>query len=112
MRPPQLRPLSTCIHRDLHANSPMVPELITKFVSTMKEALSTLTSDKNLSLDVKANFLRHGRHIFGRTALVLSGGGALGCFHIVRTPFTTLKLICTTRDSPSVVLEIYPCLTD
>lgn len=70
----------------------MVPELITEFVSTMKNALKTLTDDKNLALEVKANFLRHARHTFGRTALVLSGGGALGCFHIVRIPASCIPL--------------------
>ena len=38
-----------------------------------------------LSLGDKLNFMRETRHAFGRTALVLSGGGALGAFHIVRT---------------------------
>ena len=43
-----------------------------------------------LSLGDKLNFMRETRHAFGRTALVLSGGGALGAFHIVRAhcPFT------------------------
>jgi hypothetical protein len=27
---------------------------------------------------------RETRHTFGRTALLLSGGGGLGCFHVVR----------------------------
>ncbi len=70
--------------RDLHEGAPTVPALITEFVDVMRDALRNLTDRTDLALDVKANFLRHARHTFGRTALVLSGGGALGCFHIVR----------------------------
>jgi hypothetical protein len=39
-----------------------------------------------LALADKLGFMRETRHAFGRTALVLSGGGALGAFHIVRAP--------------------------
>lgn len=34
-------------------------------------------------LDEKIAFLRETRHAFGRTALVLSGGGSFGSFHMV-----------------------------
>jgi TAG lipase/steryl ester hydrolase/phospholipase A2/LPA acyltransferase len=35
-----------------------------------------------MPLEEALNFLRETRHAFGRTALVLSGGGALGAFHV------------------------------
>lgn len=35
-----------------------------------------------LPLDEKLAFLRETRHAFGRTALVLSGGGSFGSFHV------------------------------
>lgn len=35
-------------------------------------------------MDEKLNFFRETRHAFGRTALLLSGGGGLGSFHLVR----------------------------
>lgn len=34
-------------------------------------------------LDERLAFLRESRHAFGRTALVLSGGGSFGAFHMV-----------------------------
>ena len=37
-----------------------------------------------MALKDKESFIRLTRHAFGRTALVLSGGGALGAFHLVR----------------------------
>lgn len=36
-----------------------------------------------LPLEEKSAFLRETRHAFGRTALILSGGGPMGAFHLV-----------------------------
>lgn len=36
----------------------------------------------NYPLDKKLTFFQEVRHIFGRSALLLSGGGALGIFHL------------------------------
>ena len=43
---------------------------------------SFLAAHAELPLDEKLNFLREARHAFGRTALVLSGGGSFGAFHL------------------------------
>jgi TAG lipase/steryl ester hydrolase/phospholipase A2/LPA acyltransferase len=40
--------------------------------------------DSELPLDEKMSFFKVTRHAFGRTALLLSGGGGLGTFHLVR----------------------------
>lgn len=37
-----------------------------------------------VTADEKMTFFRETRMAYGRTALVLSGGGALGSFHLVR----------------------------
>ena len=63
-----------------------MPPLIEEFIDKMQEALLLITKRHDLPLAEKATFLRHARHTFGRTALVLSGGGALGCFHLVSNP--------------------------
>ena len=52
---------------------------------------------RDMSLEDKLNFLRETRHAFGRTALVLSGGGALGAFHIVS--FFWMSLVSCLRPS-------------
>ena len=63
----------------------MVPEPIRAYIEEVKEHLQTITmhQDSGLSIPDKLSFLRETRHAFGRTALVLSGGGALGAFHVV-----------------------------
>lgn len=40
----------------------------------------------DMALDEKLAFLRESRHAFGRTALVLSGGGSFGAFHMASAP--------------------------
>jgi TAG lipase/steryl ester hydrolase/phospholipase A2/LPA acyltransferase len=39
--------------------------------------------DAGLEMEEKLSFFRETRHAFGRTALLLSGGGGLGSFHLV-----------------------------
>lgn len=62
-----------------------MPELIRDYIAEMKLHLEYLTRQPELPLDEKLGFLRETRHTFGRSALVLSGGGALGVFHLVHS---------------------------
>ena len=52
----------------------------------MKKHLTKLTyyDGEKIQLKEKWEFIKLTRHAFGRTAIVLSGGGALGAFHLVR----------------------------
>ena len=70
---------------ELHENFPLVPEPIREYIDEVKEHLQYLTEYEGpaMSTQDKLAFLRETRHAFGRTALVLSGGGALGAFHVV-----------------------------
>ena len=69
--------------RSLHEASPIMPQLIREYIAEMKLHLEYLTRQPELPLGEKLDFLRETRHCYGRTALVLSGGGALGVFHLV-----------------------------
>jgi len=62
-----------------------VPEPIREYIEEVQKHLEGVTAydGPDMTLEDKLNFLRETRHAFGRTALVLSGGGALGAFHIV-----------------------------
>ena len=62
-----------------------MPEPIREYIEEVQKHLEGVTAydGPDMSLEDKLNFLRETRHAFGRTALVLSGGGALGAFHIV-----------------------------
>ncbi len=41
-------------------------------------------TELDVPAEEKLSFFRVTRHTFGRTALLLSGGGGLGTFHMVR----------------------------
>ena len=62
-----------------------MPEPIREYIEEVQKHLEGVTAydGPDITLEGKLNFLRETRHAFGRTALVLSGGGALGAFHIV-----------------------------
>ena len=73
-------------HSELHEYFTEVPQPIREYIEEVKSMLWLLTDFEDPSMRVKERweFIKLTRHAFGRTALVLSGGGALGAFHLVR----------------------------
>lgn len=71
---------------ELHEHFLSVPEPIRLYIEEVKTQLVMLTNynGPSMTLKEKWEFIKLTRHAFGRTALVLSGGGALGAFHLVR----------------------------
>ena len=59
-------------------------DLVTNYIDEIVAALHQLedVDDKDISLIEKVTFFRRSADCFGRTALMLSGAGALGPFHI------------------------------
>lgn len=72
-------------HSQLHDHFIVLPKPIQTYLKEAKDQLITLAnwSEAELSMEEKVSFFRETRHTFGRTALLLSGGGGLGTFHIV-----------------------------
>jgi len=70
---------------ELHEHFLAVPEPIRQYIDEVKTQLQMLTNynGPSMTLKEKWEFIKLTRHAFGRTALVLSGGGALGAFHLV-----------------------------
>lgn len=60
-----------------------IPEPIEEYITQVQGCLKHITSSESMSDQQKLNFLQETRHAFGRTALLLSGGGSLGAYHIV-----------------------------
>lgn len=56
-----------------------------RFVAQVRSQLQRVAEwpESELPLDEKVAYLQEVRHTFGRSALLLSGGGGLGAFHIV-----------------------------
>jgi NTE family protein len=59
-------------------------DLVTTYIGELAGALEVVAEadDNTIPLPEKLEFFRRASHCFGRTALMLSGGGALGPFHI------------------------------
>jgi TAG lipase/steryl ester hydrolase/phospholipase A2/LPA acyltransferase len=66
----------------VHAASPLAPAPIREYVEEVRLHLEDIAAAPELPLAERAAFLRETRHAYGRTALVLAGGGALGAFHL------------------------------
>ena len=66
-----------CACSELHENFSVVPEPIRLYIEEVKLVLQSITELQapGHGLHEKLNFLRETRHAFGRTAVVLSGGG-------------------------------------
>ncbi|KAI7844766.1 hypothetical protein COHA_001648 [Chlorella ohadii] len=82
LRADLLRNLGNITNSALHEHFPVIPEPIREYIEEVKAQLEEVTLSPDLPLEEKAAFLKETRHAFGRTALLLSGGGSLGAFHL------------------------------
>jgi TAG lipase/steryl ester hydrolase/phospholipase A2/LPA acyltransferase len=59
-----------------------LPDAIQEYISLTKACLRDIADSPLVTHNERLAFLRETRHAFGRTALVLSGGGSFGAFHL------------------------------
>ena len=59
-----------------------VPQPVAQYIAEVRAQLRLVAQETDLRPEEKLAFLQETRHCFGRTALLLSGGGTLGAFHI------------------------------
>lgn len=59
-----------------------IPGPIRDYVEEVTRQIKYISDTPNYPIPKKLSFLQETRHAFGRTALLLSGGGALGGFHL------------------------------
>ena len=84
LRTDMLRNLGNMSNKDLYQNQAKVPKPIQDYIQEVTLQLKYVTHYEfpDFTVEDKLSFLRETRHAFGRTALVLSGGGSLGTFHV------------------------------
>lgn len=73
----------TNIGRKLHEPLWGVPRAVREYIDETRAQLRMIAQEHDIPLQEKLAFLQETRHCFGRTALLLSGGGTLGTFHVV-----------------------------
>lgn len=100
LRADLLRNLGNMASTKLHEYRPGVPGPIHEYIEEVRLQLQYITNYQvlDLSLEEKLAFLQETRHAFGRTAIVLSGGGALGSFHV-----GVVKALYTNKLLPRVM---------
>jgi TAG lipase / steryl ester hydrolase / phospholipase A2 / LPA acyltransferase len=82
LRSDLIRNLGNMASSKLHETLLRVPEPIREYIDEVRTHLKIIASASSSSIDERLAFLRETRHAFGRTALVLSGGGSFGSFHL------------------------------
>ncbi|KAJ7559305.1 hypothetical protein O6H91_04G078800 [Diphasiastrum complanatum] len=89
LRADLVRNLGNMCNPELHKGRFQAPPLIQAYINEVRFHLRAVfeTDSDEFSLEEKISFIHETRHAFGRTALLLSGGAALGAFHlgVVRT---------------------------
>ncbi|KAK1319315.1 Triacylglycerol lipase SDP1 [Acorus calamus] len=84
MRADLLRNLGNMCNPELHKGRLQTPKLITEYIDEVSTHLRMVcdSDSDELLLEEKLAFMHETRHVFGRTALLLSGGASLGAFHV------------------------------
>lgn len=77
-----LRNLGNITNAALHEQHIDVPEPIRLYIEEVRSCLKLVAASPVIPAEERLSFLRETRHAFGRTALVLSGGGSFGSFHL------------------------------
>ncbi|KAG6552791.1 hypothetical protein Mapa_005739 [Marchantia paleacea] len=89
LRADLVRNLGNMCNPELHKGRLQSPIVIREYINEVRFHLRSVceTDSEEFSLEEKIAFIHETRHAFGRTALLLSGGAALGAFHlgVVRT---------------------------
>ncbi|GBG86370.1 hypothetical protein CBR_g41365 [Chara braunii] len=90
LRADLVRNLGGMCNPELHKYRLQTPRVIQDYINEVKyhlKAVCDLPETEAFPLGEKLAFIHETRHAFGRTALLLSGGAALGVFHlgVVRT---------------------------
>ena len=77
------RGLGGSLHPELY-NKCLVDtkQLIVDYQKEVRKALAFVLNSENFPLRDKVSFFTDSRYVYGRTALMLSGGGGLGMYHL------------------------------
>lgn len=100
----------------LHEHYVHIPSTILKYITEVKNQLQELMDATDLPETVKLEEFIQTRHMYGRTALLLSGGASLGTFHmgVVKALFEheLLPRILAGSSAGSIVASIICIRTD
>ena len=70
------------VGRHLHEPLWGVPRAMREYIDETRAQLRVIAQEHDVPIQEKLAFLQETRHCFGRAALLMSGGGTLGTFHV------------------------------
>ena len=77
-----LRNIGNIASSTLHKDLLVIPKPIEEYIQEVRSCIQEVSRASAIPIEDRLMFLRETRHAFGRTALVLSGGGSFGAFHL------------------------------
>jgi TAG lipase/steryl ester hydrolase/phospholipase A2/LPA acyltransferase len=77
-----VRNVANIAKNNLHEHYMVIPNTILKYVTAINGQLREVYESKDVNLEEKKKFFKDVRQIYGRTALLLSGGASFGTFHL------------------------------
>ena len=79
-----LRNLGNMSEVGRHLHEPLwgVPRAMREYIDETRAQLRVIAQEHDVPIQEKLAFLQETRHCFGRAALLMSGGGTLGTFHV------------------------------
>lgn len=77
-----VRNVANIAKNKLHEHYLVIPNTILRYTTSIKGQLKTIFNDDSITHEEKIKFFRDVRQIYGRTALLLSGGASYGTFHL------------------------------
>jgi TAG lipase/steryl ester hydrolase/phospholipase A2/LPA acyltransferase len=77
-----LRNIGNIASSTLHKDLLVIPKAIEEYIQEVRSCIQEVSRASAIPIEDRLMFLRETRHAFGRTALVLSGGGSFGAFHL------------------------------
>ena len=76
------RNIASINHVKLYECHTGTKQLIEEYIELVSKSLNAIKESSELSLEEKLKFFRDTSHAYGRTALLLSGGGGLSMYHL------------------------------
>lgn len=112
------RNIANIAKNGLNEQSPAIPGPVHEYIQAVRSMLHQIRDwpASQLPYAEKLSFFRETRHTFGRTALLLSGGGSLGTFHmgVCKALFAAhlLPKVLAGSSAGSIVCAIIATRTD
>ena len=82
LREDLIRNIGNIQNQDIYEKNSFIPKPILEYIEEIIFQLDYIVHEHQYPINKKLSFFQESRHTYGRTALMLSGGGSLGTYHL------------------------------